>query len=388
MATICYLWDEQFDNITTEFDESNQPIAEYLNVPELYGSLISQHRDGNLNFYVFDAAGNTRKILDASGNISDSYVFTAFGVEKHRIGNTVNGFGFGGEYQYLALTEESDLYVRNRTYSPSVGRWNSRDPIGMIDGVNLYLYAGNQPVDFVDPSGFITIEAIKKGTNLKSSDQCGDKESRERSATWRFLLDYKKDEAVKGKRRKSPCLGFFVQEVNVKCNSTDCDSEEEEPYDYTYYETWTIPKNKRYPTQRDAKYTDKASYTPVDDSFGELQQKGVVKFFCQDHKKDPSKKQTKSFDPKKEGFVVGGFFGRENCRISAIDLLAHSFPDVEEGEDVKKIPFKERKYRVPDFFKQDSFESPAERSFKMTWNCCGGCDESITAEATPELDGE
>ncbi|MFZ4404211.1 MAG: RHS repeat-associated core domain-containing protein, partial [Pseudobdellovibrionaceae bacterium] len=41
-----------------------------------------------------------------------------------------------------------------RTYDPSVGRWISKDPI-LFDGgdANLYGYVGNDPVNFIDPSG-------------------------------------------------------------------------------------------------------------------------------------------------------------------------------------------------------------------------------------------
>jgi hypothetical protein len=38
-------------------------------------------------------------------------------------------------------------------YNPSTGRWLSRDPIGEEGGVNLYVYAGNDPVRRIDPHG-------------------------------------------------------------------------------------------------------------------------------------------------------------------------------------------------------------------------------------------
>jgi len=40
-----------------------------------------------------------------------------------------------------------------RFYSPSLGRWLSRDGIGEEEGNSLYCYVVNRPVDFVDPLG-------------------------------------------------------------------------------------------------------------------------------------------------------------------------------------------------------------------------------------------
>jgi uncharacterized protein RhaS with RHS repeats len=40
------------------------------------------------------------------------------------------------------------------SYDPTIGRWTSQDPVGFKAGdTNLYRYAGNDPVDRMDPNG-------------------------------------------------------------------------------------------------------------------------------------------------------------------------------------------------------------------------------------------
>ena len=40
-----------------------------------------------------------------------------------------------------------------RSYSPNLGRWLQRDPLGYVDGANLYEYVGSSPLSWIDPEG-------------------------------------------------------------------------------------------------------------------------------------------------------------------------------------------------------------------------------------------
>jgi len=42
---------------------------------------------------------------------------------------------------------------RHRWYDSEVGKWTTRDPIGVSGGVNLYAYTENNPVNGVDTTG-------------------------------------------------------------------------------------------------------------------------------------------------------------------------------------------------------------------------------------------
>jgi RHS repeat-associated protein len=45
------------------------------------------------------------------------------------------------------------MYLRNRYYDPNTGRFTQEDPIGLAGGLNLYGFAGGDPVSFSDPFG-------------------------------------------------------------------------------------------------------------------------------------------------------------------------------------------------------------------------------------------
>ena len=108
--------------------------------------------DGNLcAMYHYDAWGNHK-------------VYDEFGVENSDvdfIGN-INPIRYRGYY----FDKETGLYYCNsRYYSPELCRWISADSIDYLDpnninGLNLYAYCNNDPVNYYDPSGHSALLAL------------------------------------------------------------------------------------------------------------------------------------------------------------------------------------------------------------------------------------
>jgi RHS repeat-associated protein len=59
-------------------------------------------------------------------------------------------------YRYSAKErdEESGLYYHEaRYYAAWLGRWTATDPMGIADGMNMFCYVSNRPINMKDPSG-------------------------------------------------------------------------------------------------------------------------------------------------------------------------------------------------------------------------------------------
>jgi RHS repeat-associated protein len=64
--------------------------------------------------------------------------------------------GIPRKYRFMSYQKdkESGLYICGaRYYAPWLGRWTSPDPMGTADGLNLYAYVSNDPINFDDHQG-------------------------------------------------------------------------------------------------------------------------------------------------------------------------------------------------------------------------------------------
>jgi RHS repeat-associated protein len=68
---------------------------------------------------------------------------------------TASRRGYAGyEYDPVPEPQGRRLYhVRHRVYDADSGRWTRRDPLGYIDGVSLYRYVANSPLQYNDSLG-------------------------------------------------------------------------------------------------------------------------------------------------------------------------------------------------------------------------------------------
>ena len=131
-------------------------------------------------YYVKDAQGNVRKIVDRMGNCVVKYNYNAWGKETVTPVESTWEFPLelnpdGTVKTYCVASDIAELnrltyrgyfynrelglyYLINRYYDPETGRFISADDAEYLDfqtlyGSNRYIYCLNNPVNYIDPEG-------------------------------------------------------------------------------------------------------------------------------------------------------------------------------------------------------------------------------------------
>src|SRR5207253_4753716 len=99
-------------------------------------------------YYHTDQLGSVRAITDSSGSVVEQYSYDPYG-NVNASGVLSQVFQFAGQY---TDTESGLYYLRARFYDPIVGQLLGRDPL-VASTREPYVYAGNNPLNSVDPSG-------------------------------------------------------------------------------------------------------------------------------------------------------------------------------------------------------------------------------------------
>ncbi|MBE6534412.1 MAG: hypothetical protein E7678_05550 [Ruminococcaceae bacterium] len=163
------------NDITFTYDSNGNLIKQSNGLEFFYDhtGVFAVKHNGLTYFYRKNAQQDIIAILDNYGNVVVKYKYDAWGMCKvlNAIGTEItdeNHIGILNPFRYRSYyfdTETNLYFLKTRYYDPELGRFMTIDDISYLDpesinGLNLYAYCLNNPVNRVDYTGTIAFTTI------------------------------------------------------------------------------------------------------------------------------------------------------------------------------------------------------------------------------------
>lgn len=124
--------------------------------------------------YIYDNLGSPAALITTANSTAFTYKFDPYGApelteDSGGLGTRQTPFIFTG-----GLNDRTTGWVLNgaRYYDPAEGRWTQHDTLDApLDpsNANRYAYAANNPANYVDPLGTITLGGVLKGVSIAAT---------------------------------------------------------------------------------------------------------------------------------------------------------------------------------------------------------------------------
>jgi RHS repeat-associated protein len=142
-ATSYFAWDQNESLPLILSDGSSSYIYGPGGLP------VEQVTGESVQYLHHDQQGSTRMLTGASGAVSATSTFDAYGDKLGATGAAVTPLGYDGQY---TSSDTGLIYVRARSYDPATAQFLSRDLASAVTW-EPYNYAADNPSNNVDPSG-------------------------------------------------------------------------------------------------------------------------------------------------------------------------------------------------------------------------------------------
>ncbi len=148
-----------------DYNSSGDLLASYTwgsGIDNLLAVTVYEETSTNTYYAIKDHLNSIHALIDESGSTVMSVRYNAWGTPLNSSLSIQNSsfrlrYLFQGR-EYSGATGLCNF--RARWYDSGIGRWLSKDPIGLEGGMNLYVFCGNNPVNYRDSDGLREYAAV------------------------------------------------------------------------------------------------------------------------------------------------------------------------------------------------------------------------------------
>jgi RHS repeat-associated protein len=144
----------------------------YVHSPERVIAVVTHGGDDpGTKWLSVDNLGSVESVTDENGKVVEKRSYDAFGAKRNPVWGMAGGPSTAKTTKGFTGHEEDEEFglinARGRLYDPRIARFTTPDPIiaSIYDGqsLNSFSYVWNNPLSFIDPSGFIPQEPTMNG---------------------------------------------------------------------------------------------------------------------------------------------------------------------------------------------------------------------------------